>query len=91
MIRRVGWMVVGASVGALAALYALAGIRRARTVLDPQTVPGRVAGRAQAARSRVQAAVDDGRRARHEYEERARRRHQARRPASGARAVHADR
>lgn len=87
-------MTVGAVVGALASVYALAGVRRARSVLDPRVVPVRAAGRAQRAGTRVRAAIDEGRRvrhdyetrARHDYETRARDRHRARpagRPGAG--------
>jgi hypothetical protein len=71
VIRRLFWLSVGAAAGALAAVYALAGVRRARTQLDPQTVPARVAHRAGRARHRVRHAVAEGRRARTEYEIRA--------------------
>lgn len=71
MIRRLFWMTVGASVGALVTIYALAGIRRARTGLDPQNAPERVARRAAGARRRVQAAIHEGQRARRQYEARA--------------------
>ena len=43
MIRRLFWLVVGAVAGGLVTVYTLAGIRQARTHLDPQTVPARVA------------------------------------------------
>jgi hypothetical protein len=64
-------MTLGAIAGALVALYTLAGIRRARTGLDPQTASQRVAQRATGARRRVRAAIDEGRRARVQYEARA--------------------
>jgi hypothetical protein len=91
VIRRLFWLVVGATAGALVTLYTLAGIRQARTHLDPQTVPARVArqaGRAAQgagnARSRVRSAIDEGRAARHEYESRAARRHVRRRQPGDA-------
>lgn len=86
MIRRLFWLVVGAAAGGLVTIYTLAGIRQARTHLDPQTVParvahqaGRVAQGAGNARSRVRDAIDEGRQARHDYESRATRRHVRRR------------
>jgi hypothetical protein len=72
VIRRLFWIAVGACAGALAAVYTLAGIRRARTQLDPQTVPARVAHRAERAQHRVRHAVAEGRRVRTDYEDRAR-------------------
>lgn len=81
MIRRLFWMVLGGVAGAVVTTYTLAGIRQARTQLDPATVPARVARRAGrvaegagGARSRMRAAIDEGRRARQEYETRALRR-----------------
>jgi hypothetical protein len=71
MIRRIFWLAVGVTVGSLVTLYTLAGIRRARTGLDPHTAPQRVAQRATHARSRVRDALEEGRRARHQYEARA--------------------
>jgi hypothetical protein len=71
VIRRLVWLTVGATAGALVTLYTLAGIRRARTGLDPHNAPERVARRAAAARGRVRAAIDEGRRTRRQYEERA--------------------
>jgi hypothetical protein len=86
VIRRLFWLAVGAVAGGLVTIYTLAGIRQARTHLDPQTMParvahqaGRVAHGAGQARSRMREAIDEGRQARHEYESRAARRHIRRR------------
>lgn len=62
------WMVVGAAGGFLAAVWSLAGIRRARTRLSPRGAPARVMG----ARESLKVAVSEGRRTMREYEAEAR-------------------
>jgi hypothetical protein len=78
VIRRLFWLTVGAAAGALAAVYTLAGIRRARVQLDPTTAPARVTRRIGSAGSRVRHAIDEGRAVTREYESRADHRHRFR-------------
>lgn len=61
-------MVLGAVVGFLAAVWSLAGIRRARTRLSPRGVPRRF----MAAGGSLRGAVEEGRRTMREYESEAR-------------------
>lgn len=74
-MRRVFWLAVGAASGFLAAVWALAGVRRVRTQLDPATATTRVGRQVSGASSRVRDAVAVGREAARGYEIEATRRH----------------
>ena len=68
MIRRMTWVVVGAAMGFVGAVWALAGVRRARTRLSPANASDLARTRVGRARLAWTEAIDEGRRTMHERE-----------------------
>ncbi len=72
MTRRLPWLIAGALAGFVAAVWTLAGIRRTRGRFTASSVASEMGDRAVTARTRVGAAVAEGRRTMREYEAEAR-------------------